>query len=65
MKLYPVKLLTITCEILAQKNIIDILKNHEEKSLMVSKDDVHLNDKAHLLIAEFLKNKLLYKLNSL
>ena len=29
MKLYNVKLLTITCEILAQKNIIDILKNHE------------------------------------
>ena len=29
MKLYPVKLLTITCEILAQKNIIEILKKHE------------------------------------
>ena len=29
MKLYTVKLLTITCEILAQKNIIEILKNHE------------------------------------
>ena len=29
MKLYNVKLLTITCEILAQKNVIDILKNHE------------------------------------
>jgi nitrogen regulatory protein PII len=29
MKLYQVKLLTITCEILAQKNIIDILKKHE------------------------------------
>ena len=29
MKLYDVKLLTITCEILAQKNVIDILKNHE------------------------------------
>ena len=28
MKLYNVKLLTITCEILAQKNVIDILKNH-------------------------------------
>jgi len=28
MKLYNVKLLTITCEILAQKNIIEILKNH-------------------------------------
>ncbi len=29
MKLYNVKLLTITCEILAQKNIIDILNKHE------------------------------------
>ncbi len=29
MKLYPVKLLTITCEILAQKNIIEILKKHQ------------------------------------
>jgi len=29
MKLHTVKLLTITCEILAQKNIIEILKNHE------------------------------------
>ena len=29
MKLYDVKLLTITCEILAQKNIIEILKKHE------------------------------------
>jgi len=29
MKLHNVKLLTITCEILAQKNIIEILKNHD------------------------------------
>ena len=29
MKLYTVKLLTITCEILAQKNIIEILNKHE------------------------------------
>ncbi len=29
MKFYNVKLLTITCEILAQKNIIEILKKHE------------------------------------
>jgi len=28
-KLYPVKLLTITCEILAQKNIIELLNKHE------------------------------------
>ena len=29
MKLYDVKLLTITCEILAQKNIIEILVKHD------------------------------------
>jgi len=29
MKLYNIKLLTITCEILAQKNIIDLLKRHD------------------------------------
>lgn len=29
MKLYPVKLLTITCEILAQKEIIEILSKHK------------------------------------
>jgi len=29
MKLYNVKLLTITCEILAQKNIIEILAKHD------------------------------------
>ncbi len=29
MKLYNVKLLTITCEILAQENIMGILKKHE------------------------------------
>jgi len=29
MKLYTVKLLTITCEILAQKNIIEILAKHD------------------------------------
>lgn len=28
MKLYPVKLLTITCEILAQKEIVEILQKH-------------------------------------
>jgi len=28
MKLYNVKLLTVTCEILAQKNVIDILAKH-------------------------------------
>ncbi|MBT3329024.1 MAG: hypothetical protein HOE93_04635 [Nitrosopumilus sp.] len=29
MKLYPVKLLTITCEILAQKNIMEILTKNK------------------------------------
>lgn len=29
MKLYDVKLLTVTCEILAQKNVIDILTKHK------------------------------------
>lgn len=29
MKLYDVKLLTITCEILAQKNVIEILNKHK------------------------------------
>lgn len=29
MKLYNVRLLTITCEILAQENIIEILKKHK------------------------------------
>ncbi|MDH5463298.1 MAG: hypothetical protein OEY17_08220 [Nitrosopumilus sp.] len=28
MKLYAVKLLTVTCEILAQKDVIEILKKH-------------------------------------
>jgi nitrogen regulatory protein PII len=28
MKLYNVKLLTVTCEILAQKNVIDLLTKH-------------------------------------
>jgi len=31
MKLYDVKLLTVTCEILAQKNVIDILSKHKIK----------------------------------
>jgi nitrogen regulatory protein PII len=29
MKLYNVKMLTITCEVLAQENIIEILKKHK------------------------------------
>ena len=43
----------------------DILKNHQEETLMVSKEDAHSNDKAHLLIAEFLEKKLFSQLNSL
>lgn len=29
MKLHPVKLLTVTCEILAQRNVLQILKRHD------------------------------------
>lgn len=29
MKLYPVKLLTVTCEILTRRNVLQILKNHD------------------------------------
>ena len=29
MKFYNIKLLTVTCEILAQKNILDILEKHD------------------------------------
>jgi|TARA_Y100000294_G_scaffold178106_1_gene207569 lysophospholipase L1-like esterase len=43
----------------------DTLKNHDEDMLMVSKEDAHSNDKAHLLIAEFLEKKLFSQLNSL
>ena len=43
----------------------DILRNYKEDTLMVSKEDAHLNDKAHLLIAEFLEKKLSSQLNSL
>ena len=43
----------------------DILKNYKAETLMVSKEDAHANDKAHLLIAKFLEKKLLSKLNSL
>ena len=43
----------------------DILKNHQEETLVVSKEDAHLNDKAHLLIAEFLEKKFFSQLNSL
>ena len=43
----------------------EILKNHQEETLWVTKYDSHANDKAHLLIAKFLKKKLFNELNSL
>ena len=43
----------------------EILKNHQEETLWVTKYDSHANDKAHLLIAEFLEKKLFNELNSL
>ena len=46
-------------------NSIEILKNNDEESLWVSAEDPHLNDKAHLLIANFLYEKLLTEFNSL
>jgi len=41
----------------------DILKNHDEKTLWVSIEDSHANDKAHLLISKFLEIKLEGKIN--
>ncbi len=46
-------------------NSIEILKNNDEESLWVSAEDPHLNDKAHLLIANFLYKELLTDFNSL
>ena len=46
-------------------NSIQTLKNNDEESLWVSAEDPHLNDKAHLLIANFLYEKLLTEFNSL
>ena len=42
----------------------EILKNYQEETLWVTKYDSHANDKAHLLIAEFLEKKLFNELNS-
>ena len=44
-------------------NSYDILKNHTEETLWVSKEDSHANDKAHLLISKFLKKKLEGRIN--
>ncbi len=44
-------------------NSFDILKNHNEQSLVVSKEDAHASDKTHLLIAKYLKKKLSKELN--
>ena len=44
-------------------NSLNILQNYEDKDLMVTKEDSHYNDKAHLLISKFLKRKLAVELN--
>ena len=45
-------------------NSLDILQNYEDNTLWVTKEDSHYNDKAHLLISKFLKEKLAFELNS-
>ena len=45
-------------------NSLDILQNYEDKTLWVTKEDSHYNDKAHLLISKFLKEKLSFELSS-
>ena len=42
----------------------DILKNYPEETLWVTKKDSHANDKAHLLISKFLKNRIEGKINN-
>jgi hypothetical protein len=44
---------------------IEILKTNDEKTLWVSPEDPHANNKAHLLIADFLYQKLFTIFNSL
>jgi len=44
---------------------IEILKKNDEKTLWVSPEDPHANNKAHLLIADFLYQKLFTIFNSL
>lgn len=39
MKLYDVKLLTVTCEILAQRNVIEILERHKVSGYTVWEAD--------------------------
>ncbi len=45
-------------------NSLNILQNYEDLTLLVTKEDSHYNDKAHLLISKFLKRKLAFELNS-
>ena len=45
-------------------NSLNILQNYEDLTLLVTKEDSHYNDKAHLLISKFLKKKLAFELNS-
>ena len=42
-------------------NSLDVLQNYEDETLWVTKEDSHYNDKAHLLVSEFLKKKLLFE----
>ena len=42
-------------------NSLDVLKNYEDETLWVTKEDSHYNDKAHLLVSKFLKKKLLFE----
>ena len=42
----------------------DILNNYPEETLWVSKEDSHANDKAHLLISNFLMNRLQGHINN-
>ena len=39
-------------------NSFDILKEHDESTLWVTKEDSHANNKAHLLISRFIKSKI-------
>ena len=42
-------------------NSLNILQNYEDLTLLVTKEDSHYNDKAHLLISKFLKKKLTFE----
>ena len=55
MKLYNVKLLTITCEILAQKNIIEILELLQKNKELCVNDFVEKLEKDQPLVSHHLK----------